>query len=112
MNRLRAFALIVAVTLPLGGCATLRFTGPAADSDALDLGVEIRPDAPADYDILVAIDHEARAENEEALAAYKRALDKDPDSAFIHRRLAMRLIRTGRLGKSLRHAERAFEIEQ
>jgi tetratricopeptide (TPR) repeat protein len=111
MNRSRALALIVAGTLLLGGCATLRFTEGAAEPRGLDLGTEIRPNAPAEYDILVALDHEARAENVEALAAYERALVKDPDSAYIHYRLALISIRSGQPGEALEHAERALEIE-
>jgi tetratricopeptide (TPR) repeat protein len=111
MNRMGALALVVAGVLLLGGCASPRFTNPLKRTSGTGLGVEIRPDAPADYDVLVAIDHESRRDHLKALAAYERALLKDPDSAFIHLRLAMRLAMSGRPGKSLEHAERALEIE-
>ena len=111
MNRLRSLLLIVAGALLLGGCAMLRPTVQAASPDDPGPGVEIRPDAPPEYDVLVAIDHETRAENLEALAAYERALEKDPDSVYIHRRLAMSLLRAGHPGKALEHTERALELE-
>ncbi len=96
--------------LLLGGCALLP-SGQQAHVREPDPGVEIRPNAPPEYDLLVAHDHQARGNLEASLAAFERALAKDPDSAYIHRRLAVGLIRAGRPGESLEHAERAFELD-
>jgi len=96
--------------LLLGGCAGLPILGQSGVREA-EPGPEIRPNAPPEYDVLVANDHLARGELEESLAAYQRALDKDPDSAYLHRKLAIGLIRSGQPAKSLEHAERALELD-
>jgi tetratricopeptide (TPR) repeat protein len=105
----RTVTLLVAALL-LGGCALLPI-GKQAHLRDPDPGPEVRPTAPPEYDILVALDHQARGELDEALAAFERALEKDPDSAYIQRRLAMSLIRAGRPAESLEHAERALELD-
>jgi tetratricopeptide (TPR) repeat protein len=98
------------VALLLGGCALLP-THRQADVEDAGPGLEVRPDAPPEYDILVANDQQARGQVDEALEAFERALEKDPDSAYLHRKLAMGLIRAGRPGESLEHAERARELD-
>jgi tetratricopeptide (TPR) repeat protein len=103
-------APLLAAALLLGGCALLPIGEQARVRDRAP-GPEIRPDAPSEYDVLVAHDHQARGELEESLAAFERALEKDPDSAFLHRKLAVGLIRTGKPEKSLEHAERALELD-
>ena len=100
----------LAAVLLLSGCALLPIGKQASLRDS-DPGPEVRPNAPPEYDILVALDHQARGDVEDALAAFERALEKDPDSAYIHRKLAMSLIRAGRPADSLEHAERALEID-
>jgi len=96
----------------LAGCATFGIETSKTDStEPRDLGVEIRPNAPPEYDLLVAMQHEAHSDLAAATAAYQRALAKDPDSAFIHRRLANTLIRQRDPGQALVHAERAYELE-
>ncbi len=105
-------AALIAGAVSFTSCATLDFE--ASDSDAVeprDMGVEVRPDAPPEYDLLVGMQHEAHGALGKATAAYQRALEKDPDSAFIHRRLANSMIRGRDPAQALVHAERAFELE-
>jgi tetratricopeptide (TPR) repeat protein len=108
IHRLRQIAALFAAALLLGGCALLP-TGKQARVP--DPGPEVRPDAPPEYDLLVAHDHQARGDLEKSLAAFERALEKDPNSAYIHRKLAVGLIRSGRPSESLEHAERALELD-
>jgi len=109
-HRFGRIALLMLAALLLGGCALLPM-GPHAKLRDPDPGPEVRPTAPPEYDILVAHDHQARGELDEALAAFERALEKDPESAYIERKLAMGLIRAGRPAESLEHAERALQLD-
>ena len=93
-------ALLAATAL---GCATLS-ADIAGTGGAEDLGREIRPDAPPEFDMLVAQQHESQGRLNEAIAAYRRALAKDPDSAFLHRKLADSLVRQGSPAEALEHA--------
>ena len=111
IHRLNQIAsLSMAAALLLSGCALIPIGKQARLRDP-DPGPELRPHAPPEYDILVAHDHQARGDLDDALAAFERALEKDPNSAYIHRKLAMSLIRAGRPAESLEHAERALEID-
>ena len=89
------------------GCASIGGGGGSSRS----LGNEIRPDAPAEYDVLVAQQHEVDGRAAEALAAYQRAVAKDDQSAYVHRKLAEALARNNRLAEALKHAQRAHELE-
>jgi tetratricopeptide (TPR) repeat protein len=101
-------AVLVAGALALQGCALL----PRSDGgDEREADVEIRPNAPPEYDVLVAQQHASAGRIPEALAAYERAVAKDPDSAYLHRRLADALARSNRLADALKHARRAYELE-
>jgi tetratricopeptide (TPR) repeat protein len=86
------------------GCSALR--GPGEQPEPV---VE-RPDAPPDYDYLVARELELEGRLEESAAAYQRALAKDPDSALLHRKAAELLARGGRADEAVVHAERALEL--
>ena len=108
IHRLGQIAPLLAAALLLGGCALLPI-GKQARVPAP--GPEVRPNAPPEYDLLVAHDHQARGDLEASLAAFERALEKDPNSAYIHRKLAIGLIRSGRPAESLEHAERALELD-
>jgi tetratricopeptide (TPR) repeat protein len=90
----------------LAGCA-----GTIGPDVASDLGVEERPDAPPEYDILVAQQHASEGRPAEALAAWERAVAKDDNSAYLHRVLADALARSSRLDEALVHARRAYELE-
>ena len=108
IHRLLWIAPLLTAALLLGGCALLPIDKQARVRDP---GPEVRPNAPPEYDLLVAHDHQARGDLEKSLAAFERALEKDPDSAYIHHKLAVGLIRSGRPVESLEHAERALELD-
>jgi len=105
-----SLAAAIAASLAFAGCATLG--SDATDSTGeRDLGVEIRPEMAPEYDVLVGLQHEAHGDLAKASAAYQRALEKDPDSPYIHRKLADSLIRQGSPAQALAHAERAYQLE-
>jgi len=101
-----ALALGAAVPLALGGCAALGGGPTAAPEPAL-----VRPEAPPDYDFLVGRQFELDGQLDEASAAYARALAKDPDSAYLVRRLAELAARQGKYEEALTHAERAHQLD-
>ncbi len=106
-----ALAPVGVAALLLSGCATIQAVTQRVRAGDPAPEVEVRPDAPAEYDVLVAQQHEASGEIAQALAAFERALEKDPDSAYLHRKIATALIRMGRPGKALEHAELALVLE-
>jgi Flp pilus assembly protein TadD len=71
----------------------------------------IPSDAPPELDYLVARDLELDGELEEALAAYQRALAKDPDSPELLRKVAELSARASRLEDAVAHAERAYALD-
>jgi tetratricopeptide (TPR) repeat protein len=89
------------------GCASVGGGGDVAESP----GVEIRPEAPAEYDVLVAQQHISEGDVEAGIQAYLRAAEKDPDSAYLQRVLADAFARSGDLDASVKHAERAYALE-
>jgi tetratricopeptide (TPR) repeat protein len=101
----------LAVVLAAGGlgCAGLGLGG--ASPEAKEPEVLVRPEAPADYDVLVAQQLVLEGRAEDAVAAYERAVAKDPHSAYLRRRLAAGLGQQGRLDESLVHAKRAVELD-
>jgi len=72
---------------------------------------EIQPDAIAEYDFLVAREHELAGRLDQALDAYERAAEKDPDAAYLQRKVGALAWRQGDLDRALVHAERAHELE-
>jgi tetratricopeptide (TPR) repeat protein len=69
-----------------------------------------RPEAPPEYDYLVGRELELDGKVDEALAAYERAIAKDPHSALLLRTTAELLARNGRVDEAVPYAERAFAI--
>jgi tetratricopeptide (TPR) repeat protein len=106
--RRRFFGLLLS-TLALASCAH----SPPADDAAADHPGDavIRPNAPAEYDLIVAQGFEEEGRMSDALAAYERAVAKDPVSAYLQRKLAASLVRHNRLSEGVEHAERAYELE-
>ncbi len=101
-----ALALLVAsVTL---GCAGLMpgSSGGGAAEERI-----VRPDAPSEYDVLVAQQLEYQGRLGDALAAWERAVAKDGDSAYLHKQLAESLARQSRLEEALHHASRAYALD-
>jgi tetratricopeptide (TPR) repeat protein len=95
--------------LALAGCAHApSATDAAGDSPG---GAVIRPDDPAEYDLIVAQEFEEEGRMSDALAAYERAVAKDPESAYLQLELANSLVRNNRLSEAIEHAERAYELE-
>jgi tetratricopeptide (TPR) repeat protein len=97
------------LALGLGGCASFGEVAPGAGAE--ELGLEVRPDASPEYDVLVAQQHANEGRSEEALAALGRAIDKDPSSAYLQRLYAEGLARANRMDQALVHARRAYELE-
>src|SRR5262249_10271283 len=77
--------------------------GPASDPQA----AAVRPDAPPEYDVLVAQQLGSEGDPEQALEAWRRAVAKDPGSAYLQRRLALALAQQGLLDEALEHAQLA-----
>ena len=74
-------------------------------------GAEVQPDAPSEFDFLVGREHELAGRLDEALAAYIRAAEKDPGSAYLQRKAGALAWRRGELDRALEHAERAYQID-
>jgi tetratricopeptide (TPR) repeat protein len=105
---LRAAAALF-VSIGLVGCATPFWSSTPMASARVD--AVIRPDAAAEYDLLVAQQFEMQGRLGDALAAYERAVAKDPNSAYLQRKLAASLVRQNRLSDAIGYAERAHELE-
>ena len=58
--------------------------GPGVLGAPAERGVAIRPDLPVDYDVLVAEMALADADYAEAKEAFLRAIEKDPNSAYLN----------------------------
>lgn len=99
--------LLAASSVGLAGCAN-RFSLASGD----DAERVIRPSAPPEYDLLVGQDFEREGKFDEALAAYRRAIAKDPNSAFLHLRLSQVAVRmSGHFDEALEHALTAHRLD-
>ncbi len=101
-----ALSTVLLSTIGLAGCSTFGGFGNGAGSEVVE-----RPGAPPEYDYLVARQLELEGSLEESLAAYLRALQKDPESALLHRKVAELLARAGQPDEAVGFAERALELE-
>ena len=101
-RRARAALLLALSPLAVAGCSALGGARRAQPE------VVVRPEAPADYDYLVGRQLELEGRLDESLAAYQRALDKDPGSAPLHRKVAEMLARAGRPDEAVPYAEQAL----
>ncbi len=108
--------VLLATALATGGCASW---GPSSAGEGGGRAARarrapplriVRDEAPADYDVLVAELAQIEADFELSRAAYRRAAEKDPDSAFIQDRLARLAWQLDDLEGAVAHAERAFEL--
>jgi tetratricopeptide (TPR) repeat protein len=103
------FVALLAGALALVGCAaTLPGLGSGGTSAA---GGVIRPKAPPEYDVIVADLARSEGRLADAAAAYQRAVAKDEESAYLHRKAAESLAMTNNIRDALYHAKRAFELE-
>ena len=80
-------------------------------SSTYSVNEEIRSDAPPEYDLLVAQQLTLEGRGAEALEAYLRAVAKDEQSAYLHRKAAVALAQHNRLEEALAHAHRAVELD-
>jgi tetratricopeptide (TPR) repeat protein len=104
VGRLLVLACSAWVPMLLGCAALGRVAAPEPEA-------EIRPGASADYDFLVARELELEGQLAEAFEAYARAAEKDPESAYLQRKLAELAARQGRFEEALEHAERAHALD-
>jgi tetratricopeptide (TPR) repeat protein len=103
MGRLALAALLAGLSV---GCASWRLPFGGAGAIAA-----VPSDAPPELDYLVGRDLELDGEIEDALAAYKRALAKDPDSPELLRKVAELSARASHLEDAVAHAERAYALD-
>lgn len=106
--------LVASVIGVISGCALV---GPESWGRAreeaprrIPLRIE-RPEAPASYDVLVGEMAQAEGRFELARQAFERAVAKDPESAFLHQRLARLAWQLEDVEGALREAELAFELD-
>lgn len=111
MRRRHASWIVLLAAAPLlGGCSSLGAGLPIGRWAPSD-GPLIRPDAPPEYDVLVAQQLAVDGRATEALEAYLRALAKDPDSAYLNRKVAAVMAQHNRLDDAIAHAARAMELD-
>ncbi|MCZ6464714.1 MAG: tetratricopeptide repeat protein [Proteobacteria bacterium] len=109
--RLRLSAALAAAVVALSlGCAGTSGTGPSG-AVRRPAGNPIRPDAPAEYDVLVGHMAALEGRTEEAREAFARAAEKDPDSAYLQRSLGRFAVQLDDLDTALGHARRAVELD-
>ena len=106
--RSRLVALLAGALALVGCAATLPGLGSGGTSAA---GGVIRPKAPPEYDVIVADLARSEGRLADAAAAYQRAVAKDEESAYLHRKAAESLAMSNQMQDALTHANRAFELE-
>ena len=99
---------LLLVVASLGCASWMPVLGGGASTSG---GPEIRPDAPAEYDLLVAQLARSEGRLSDSVAAYERAVAKDEDSAYLHRKAAEALAISNRVEDALYHANRAYELD-
>lgn len=110
----RSAGLVVLLLLAgLPGCATwrgLETTAPsgAREGASAEAGIPVRPDRPAEYDVLVGELLAQEARFEESREAFARAAEKDPGSAHLQRKLARLALKLDDLDAAVQHAEQAL----
>jgi tetratricopeptide (TPR) repeat protein len=105
----RSVLWVLALAWWLPGCAS---TPPGDHSAEIPSPVAIaRPDAPVDYDVLVAELAAEEGRFVEARDAYLRASHKDPHSAHLQRKLARLSLKLDDVDAAVVHASQAFELE-
>ena len=102
---------ILATVVSLAGCASSPFSHRSVDDRSKGSGRVVRPEVGAEYDILVAEMSVREADFAGAQAAFERALEKDPDSATLHFRLAQLVAQNGDLAEATRLAQRGETLD-
>jgi tetratricopeptide (TPR) repeat protein len=109
IRRLAISASLLLLGHGLAGCATT--LSPPRQVPPEQQAVEIRPDAPPEYDLLVAQQLTVEGRTGEAVEAYLRAVEKDPTSAYLNRKAAVALAQHNRIEESLVYGQRAVELD-
>jgi tetratricopeptide (TPR) repeat protein len=91
--------------LGLGACASV------PRELASDPAERVQPSAPADFDVLVGEFAAREGRLQQALDAFLRAAQKDPDSAYLHLRVAMLSSRLEDVERASAHAARAVALD-
>ena len=104
MGRLVLAGLLAGLS---AGCASWSWRDPFQRTPAY----AVPDDAPPELDYLVGRDLELDGEIEDALAAYKRALAKDPEAPELLRKVAELSARASHLEDAVAHAERAYALD-
>jgi tetratricopeptide (TPR) repeat protein len=103
-------AILLGLVGPLcGGCASVS-APPEVELPALP-PARAEAGAPPELDFLMGRQLELEGRLPEALAAYRAAADKDPDSAYLQRKIAQLSARQGDLSGAVEHGERAFALD-
>ncbi|MBW2273749.1 MAG: tetratricopeptide repeat protein [Deltaproteobacteria bacterium] len=100
--------LLVALASFAVGCASFPGVGQREQGRSAAL---VRPELPVDYDVLVGEMALQDGDYEGARDAIERAIAKDPNSAYLERRLARFLSQLEDLDGAIAHVERAVELE-
>jgi len=96
--------------LMLPGCASVPLSVTRSASES-EVSAVARPDAPPGYDLLVAELAAMDGEFVESRDALLRAVEKDPDSAFLRERLSRLSAQLNDLDAAVLHARRAVELD-
>lgn len=108
MNAGRIASLLGLVGSFTAGCASVGT--PPADAPALP-PARIETASPPEFDFLMGRELELEGRLPEALAAYRSAAGKDPDSAYLQRKIAQLSARQGDLSAAVEHGEQAFALD-
>lgn len=95
----------------LSACASIPMGRPAARALPEDSGRVARPELGAEYDVLVGELAIREGRLEDARQAYQRAVAKDPDSAYLHYRLARLAAQTDDLAMAITEAETGLALD-
>jgi tetratricopeptide (TPR) repeat protein len=105
----RSLALLgLVLAVMASGCSTLGGPGGRFGQGG-DERLE-RPEAPPEYDVLVGSLASLEGRPADARAAFQRAADKDPESAYLQRTLGRLSAQLDDLDAALVHAQRAVEL--
>jgi len=105
-----ASGVALALSLALTAC-TSTSGGGFFGTTPRNLPSPARPDLPPEYDVLVAELADLDGDTGAARSAFDRAAVKDPESAFIHRRLAEIAAKQADLPGAVLHATKAVELD-
>jgi tetratricopeptide (TPR) repeat protein len=113
-GRLRASLGVLLLSGLATACASLPLPGlggDAAPAPSRGSGKLVRPDSGVEYDFLVGELAARDGEFEEARAAFGRAVEKDPSSAYLYYRLARLAAQADDMEAAILHAERGLELD-